>query len=76
MSLNNTETVPGTVYERCLISMSERRPKIHAGWRKIFDEMLVSLRMVQCKKREWVRFKFQALGENEFEIECPYRDSV
>lgn len=76
MSLNNTETVPKTVYERCLISMSERRPKIHAGWRKIFDEMLVSLKMVQCKKRDWVRFKFQLLSENEFEIECPYRDSV
>jgi hypothetical protein len=56
--------------------MSEKRPKIHAGWRKIFDEMLVSMKMVQCEKREWVRFKFQILGENEFEIECPYLDSV
>lgn len=76
MSLDNAETVPRTVYERCLISMSEKRPKIHAGWRKIFDEMLVSLTMVKCKKREWVRFKFQILGENEFEIECPYLDPV
>lgn len=76
MSLDNTEAVPKTVYDRCLISLAEKRPKIHCGWRKIFDEMLVSLKMVQCKKREWVRFKFQILGENEFEIECPYLDPV
>lgn len=76
MSLDNTEAVPKTVYERCLISMSERRPKIHAGWRKIFDEMLVSLKMVQCKKRDSVRLKFQLISENEFEIECFYLDPV
>ncbi len=63
-------------YEKSLDSLAEKREEIHDGWRKIYDEMLASMKMVQCRRRNRLRIKFQIFSENEFEFENLYQDPV
>lgn len=59
---------PPRTFEEHIAALADQRDYVEPGWQRIFDETLVKLKAVRCKKRTDVELSEIAFGQGEMVI--------